>query len=71
MQPRKDHALLDFLRSELLLKSDRELADLLQLGIPTISKIRHGQLVSDTVILRIHETTDIPVNVIREKIAGK
>jgi hypothetical protein len=71
MQPRKDHALLDFLRAEMALKSDREVADLLQLGIPTISKIRHGQPVSDTVILRIHEATDIPVNVIREKIAGK
>jgi hypothetical protein len=48
--------------------TDRELAELLELGVPTISKIRHGAPVSDTVILRIHERTDIPVYVIREQI---
>ena len=63
-----DNQLLDFLRREMDLKTDREVAQLLQLGFPTISKIRHGAPVSDTVILRIHECTDIPVRVIRDQI---
>jgi hypothetical protein len=64
-----DNRLLDFLRRELDLHTDRELALLLELGVPTISKLRHGFPVSDTVILRIHERTDIPVRVIRDQIA--
>jgi len=63
-----DNKLLDFLRRELDLHTDRQIAELLQLGFPTISKIRHGAPISDTVILRIHERTDIPVYVIREQI---
>jgi plasmid maintenance system antidote protein VapI len=63
-----DNQLIDFLRRELDMHTDREIAELLQLGVPTISKIRHGAPVSDTVILRIHECTDIPVRVIREQI---
>jgi len=63
-----DNQLLDFLRREMDLKTDRELAQLLQLGFPTISKIRHGTPVSDAVILRIHECTDIPVRVIRDQL---
>lgn len=63
-----DNRLIDFLRRELDLKSDRAVAKLLELGIPTISKLRHGAPVSDAVILRIHEKTDIPVRVIREQI---
>jgi hypothetical protein len=63
-----DNRLLDFLRRELNLISDSEIAELLEFGYPTISKIRNGASVSDTVILRIHERTDIPVYVIREQI---
>jgi hypothetical protein len=63
-----DNRLIDFLRRELDLHTDRELAQLLELGFPTISKLRHGAPVSDTVILRIHERTDIPVRVIRDQI---
>lgn len=63
-----ENRLIDFLRRELDLKSDRAVAKLLELGIPTISKLRHGAPVSDAVILRIHEKTDIPVQVIREQI---
>jgi hypothetical protein len=63
-----DNRLLDFLRRELNLISDSEIAELLEFGYPTISKIRNGANVSDTVILRIHERTDIPVYVIREQI---
>jgi plasmid maintenance system antidote protein VapI len=61
-----DNKLIDFLRRELDLKTDREVAQVLQLGVPTISKIRHGAPISDMVILRIHERTDIPVRAIRD-----
>ena len=61
-----DNKLIDFLRRELDLKTDREVAHILQLGVPTISKIRHGAPISDMVILRIHERTDIPVRAIRD-----
>ena len=63
-----DHRLLDFLRRELDLINDSEIAELLEFSYPTISKIRNGAPVSDTVILRIHERTDIPVQVIRDQI---
>ena len=63
-----DNRLLDFLRRELDVKTDRALAALLELGVPTVSKLRNGYPVSDTVILRIHERTDIPVRVIRDQI---
>jgi len=65
-QTHRDNKLLDFLRRELEAKTDRELARILDLGIPTISKIRHGANISDFVILRIHEKTDIPVKAIRD-----
>jgi len=65
-QTHLDHKLIDFLRRELDAKTDRELARILDLGIPTISKIRHGANVSEMVILRIHEKTDIPVKAIRD-----
>jgi plasmid maintenance system antidote protein VapI len=61
-----DNKLIDFLRRELDLKTDREVAQILELGVPTISKIRHGAPISDMVILRIHEKTDIPVRAIRD-----
>jgi hypothetical protein len=67
-QTHLDNRLLDFLRRELDFSSDSELAELLEFGYPTISKIRNGANVSDTVILRIHERTDIPVHVIREQL---
>jgi hypothetical protein len=63
-----DNKLIDFLRRELDLKTDREVAQILELGVPTISKIRHGAPISDMVILRIHERTDIPVRAIRDNI---
>lgn len=63
-----DNELLDFLLAELEFTTDRQIAQLLNVGISAISKIRHGANVSAEIILRIHEATDIPVNVIREKI---
>lgn len=66
--PHLPNQLLDFLRRELEFHTDAELAQLLECGFPAISKIRHGGNVSDFMILRIHERTDIPVRVIREQI---
>lgn len=60
--------LLDFLLQELEFKTDKQIADLLEVGVSAISKIRHGNNVSAEIILRIHERTDIPINIIREKI---
>jgi hypothetical protein len=36
-----------------------------------MSKIRHGQKVTAEFILRVHERTDIPVKVIREKLTDQ
>ena len=63
-----DNRVLDFLRRELDIYTDRGIAQLLELGVPTISKIRNGGPVSDLIILRIHERTDIPVRVIRDQL---
>ena len=65
---KKAHELLDFLIGQLSLKNDRQLAQLLQIGQPTISKIRSGVKVSAEVILAIHEATDIPVPEIKSRI---
>jgi hypothetical protein len=64
----KEHALIDFLLHQLELKRDKQLADLLGVGYTAISKIRHGNTVSSDIILRIHETTDIPVKTIKQYI---
>lgn len=63
-----DNVLLDFLLAELEFTTDKQIAELLGVGISAISKIRHGANVSASIILAIHEATDIPVNVIRDKI---
>ncbi len=63
-----DNQLLDFLLRELEFTTDKQIADLLEVGVSAISKIRHGKNVSPEIILRIHERTDIPVRTIREQI---
>lgn len=64
----QDNRLLDFLLRELDFTTDKQIADLLGVGVSAISKIRHGKSVSSDIILRIHERTDIPINIIREQI---
>ena len=44
--PSNAHPLLDTIRSEYGLKSDSQLARLLGISVPDISKIRHGRIVS-------------------------
>ena len=60
--------LIDWLLAELDMKTNKQLADLLEVKLSTVSKIRHGANVSSDFILRVHEKTDIPVRAIRDRI---
>ncbi len=63
-------ALLDSLLRSSGLKNDARLARALRVSPPVISKIRSGKLgVSDSFILRVHETFDLPVREIRAILA--
>ena len=64
-----DHAFVDWLLAEMQIKNDKQLAEFLELKSPVISKIRHGQKISSDFILKVHEKTDIPVKVIRQKLS--
>lgn len=63
-----ENELIDWLLAELGLTTNKQLADLLGVQTSTISKIRHGHAISPEFILRVHETTDIPVKAIRDRI---
>ena len=66
-RPRQPHRLLDAIIARLALKNDAALGRLLALAPARISKIRHGQLtVSADVLLRLHETLDIPVRELKQ-----
>jgi len=59
--------LLDAVKERYTIKNDAELSRKLDVPPPTISKIRSGKVnVSADMILRIHETFDMPVKEIRE-----
>jgi plasmid maintenance system antidote protein VapI len=59
--------LLDTIKERYSVKNDAELSRKLDVPPPTISKIRSGKVsVSADMILRIHETFDMPVKEIRE-----
>lgn len=65
-EPRENHALLDEIRKHFKLASDAELAKLIGLTPPLVSRIRSkGNTVSAETILRIHEVTGWPVAKIR------
>ena len=52
-------------------KNDAELARVLSVAPPVISKVRAGKMnVGATLILRIHETLEYPVKDIRSMIAA-
>ena len=58
--------LLDAVKERYNVKNDAELSRRLDVPPPTISKIRTGVInVSSDMILRIHETFDMPVKDIR------
>ena len=59
--------LLDYIKKIHKLKTDAELSRLIELAPPTISKIRSGKVnVSAETILKIHESTHLPVAQIRK-----
>lgn len=59
--------LLDFLLASRELKNDAALARLLNVQAPVISKLRYDRMgLSNSMILRIHEKTDMAVAQIRE-----
>lgn len=59
--------LLDEVKKRYEVKNDAELSRKLDVPPPTISKIRSGRVnVSADMILRIHETFNMPVKEIRE-----
>ncbi len=59
---RHPHLLLDTLLQRLALKNDAQLCRLLELAPPRISKVRQRRApISDSIVLRIHETCEIPI----------
>ena len=65
----KTHRLLDFLKKEYLLKSDRALCDALDISPPVISRIRSGKtILSADIIIVIHEKTGMSIADIKQLI---
>lgn len=61
------HALLDFLKTEYELKSDRQLCAALGISPPVLSKIRNRAVsISADVIILIHEKTGMSIADIKE-----
>lgn len=58
--------LFDLLLKKHELKNDAALARALEVAPPEISKARRGRVIGASLILRLHETLDVPVAVIRE-----
>lgn len=64
-------AFFDKLRAQYCFRSDAQLAELLSVPAPQISKMRNGLLaVGAKTILAIHEATNIPVADIRKAVAA-
>lgn len=67
--PDNSGLLFNTLRSRLNLRSERSLARWLDIASSHLSKIRHGECnVSPAIILRVHESTGMPVKEIRRLI---
>lgn len=63
----KPNKLLDTLIQRMHLKNDAELCRVLEVQPPIISKIRHRKLnVGATILLRMHEKSDIPIAELKE-----
>ena len=66
----KENVLLDTIIDKYMLKNDAALARLLGISPVVLSKIRNGhKRIGPTIILAVHETTDMPVSKIKELIA--
>lgn len=58
--------LLDALISSMGLKNDAALSRALEVGPPVISKLRHHRLpVGSSLIIKIHEVSDLPIREIK------
>ncbi len=66
------NAFLDKIIALLQLKNDAALSRTLEIAPPVVSKIRHHTLpVGATLMLRIHELTDMPFRDMRAMLAGE
>lgn len=71
MSTLKPHALLDTIKAEFGLDTDAALCRLLDMFQSPISRIRRGAIpVGDSVIIRIHEKTKMPIERIKELAAA-
>jgi hypothetical protein len=61
------HKLFDYIREMYNLKTDAQLAHILNARTPMISKIRNGVVqITPALVISIHEQTNIPVSKIKE-----
>lgn len=66
------NALLDKVTAQLQLKNDAALSRTLEVAPPVISKIRHNCLpLGASLMIRIHELTDMPIRDMRAVLAGQ
>jgi hypothetical protein len=61
------HKLFDYIREMYNLKTDAQLAHILNARTPMISKIRNGVIrMTPALVIAVHEQTNIPVSKIKE-----
>jgi len=64
------HPVLDYLKEKRLVRNDRDLARVLDVNPPLLSKIRNGHLKFGAwMILAVHEEFDIPIKEIKALLA--
>lgn len=61
----RPHRLFDFLIEKYGIKSDYQLAHLLEIGQSAVCKYRAGRPITANVIIRVHETFDLPIKDIK------
>jgi len=61
----KPHRLFDFLIEKFDIKSDYQLAQMLEVGQSAVSKFRSGRPVTANLILKVHETFEVPIKDIK------
>jgi plasmid maintenance system antidote protein VapI len=60
---------LDFLKTEFNVKTDRALAQVMEVTPPVVSKWRKNTLsFGASMILRVHDLTDMPIKEIKERL---
>lgn len=61
------HKLFDYIREMYSLKTDSQLAHILNTRTPMISKVRSGAIrITPALIIAVHEQTNIPIAKIKE-----